>query len=916
MPLSREEIQQNAVAFSEHWQDESKWNEKSFAQSFVRDFLAVFGINAIDMGKYERRVGDGFADYLLPKAIAVEMKSHGKNLEAAYKQLLEYVLPLPADEMPELLMVSDFETIVLHHRSEITKKRYKPIEFKTKDLIDHVDHFRALAGLEKRHEFDEAFEINVRAAEKMANLHDDLERLGYEGHVLEIYLVRLLFCLFAEDTGIFPKDAFLSFVMNSKEDGSDLSGRIVRLFDVLNMPDETRVKRTQLPPDLRAFRYINGGLFKDPLPPADFDAKMRLTLIDCCRFDWSKISPAIFGAMVQGVMDKDKRREIGVHYTSEENILKLIAPLFMDDLRLKFNRVKGDERRLDDFHEHIAKLKFLDPACGCGNFLMIAYRELRRLEIDILRIKKSHQKVLDISVLLKVTIEQFYGIEIEDFPCEVAKTSLWLMDHLMNVQASKELGQYYVRLPLEQSATIVHGNALQIDWEDVVPKSELSYILGNPPYVGHQWRKAEQVADMKLVFRDGNKVGKLDYVCCWYKRAIDYMRNTQIRTAFVSTNSIVQGESVAILWKPFFEAGIEIVFAYRSFRWTNEAKGKAAVHCVIIGFANKSNSKTKWIFSDGKKQKVAHINGYLLDAPDVYTKSRGKPLCKGMPKMSKGSQPTDGGNLILSPDERNELITAYPQTKKWIRRYVSSDDFIHNKIRYCLWLKGVLPADYRPIRQIMQRLKKVADSRQQSPTESVRLAAETPMLFTQVRQHGTKILAVPEVTTERRKYIPIGYLDSSVIASNKIYIVPHASLYLFGMLTSNVHMAWMRVIAGRLGTGYSYSPSVYNNFPLPNVTDKQKEMIEKLAQAILDTRKLFPKNSLADLYDPLTMPPELLKAHRNLDNAVMKLYKFKQNMSESAIVAALMEMYQKLTTPPTMIPEEKTKMQRKKQNKT
>ena len=903
MTLPRETIQTNAADFAEHWQDATKWHEKSYGQSFVRELLVVFGIDAIDKGQYEKRSGEGFADYLLPKTIAFEMKSAGKNLDDAYRQLQEYVIALPDDEIPDLLMVSDFENIVLYRRTAKKKQDRKPITFPTKDLCDYIDYFHDLAGLERHYEFDEQFEVNVRAAEKMARLHDDLERLGYEGHVLEIYLVRLLFCLFAEDTGIFPKDCFLSYVTNSKEDGSDLSGRIVRLFDVLNMPDDVRTKRIQLPPDLREFRYINGGLFQAMLPPADFDAKMRLTLIDCCRFDWSTISPAIFGAMIQGVMDKEKRRAIGVHYTSEENILKVIAPLFMDDLRAKFNRIKGDERRLDDFHEEISRLKFLDPACGCGNFLMIAYRELRKLEIEILRIKKIRQKVLDLSVLLRVNIEQFYGIEIEDFPCEVAKTSLWLMDHLMNREASQELGQYYVRLPLEQSATIVHGNALQIDWESVIPKEELSYILGNPPYVGHQWRNACQVDDMQSVFSDSKRFGKLDYVCCWYKKACNYIRNTSIQAAFVSTNSIVQGESVALLWKPLFESGFEITFAHQSFRWTNEAKGKAAVSCVIIGIARAGIKKTKWIFSEGKKQKVAHINGYLLDFPEVYIKSRGKPLCKGMPKMSKGSQPTDGGHLILSPEERNELISTYPQTKKWIRRYISSDDFIHNKTRYCLWLKGVAPAEYRPIRPMMQRLKKVAECRRNSPTESVRQAAETPMLFTQIRHHGKKFLAVPEVTTKRRKYIPIGYLDSSVIASNKIYIVPGASLYLFGMLTSSVHMAWMRVTAGRLGTGYSYSPSVYNNFPLPNATDNQKVTIEKLAQTVLGTRKQFPQNSLADLYDPLTMPPELLKAHQNLDRAVLKLYGFNKDVSESVIVAALMKMYQKLTTPPTLIPE-------------
>jgi hypothetical protein len=472
--LTWDEIQANAVAFSKRWKD--AWDEKSEAQSFVRDFLAVFGVkDAAAVGRFEKRAqrddGRSFMDYFWKTRIAIEMKTKGKDLPRAYQQLAEYVLHLPAEEMPDLLMVSDFQNIVLYRRTTAEK-----VDFKTKDLRKHIRRFANIAGYETTREIEEQLEVNVRAAEKMARLHDALKDHGYEGHDLEVYLVRLLFCLFADDTGIFPRQSFLNYMQNSKEDGGDLSDRIARLFEILNMPDATRAKRMLLSAELKQFRYINGGLFKNLLPSAEFDTKMRGTLVDCCHFDWNRISPAIFGAMFQGVMDKNQRRELGAHYTSEENILKLINPLFMDELWKEFDRIKTDVAALDRFHEKITGLKFLDPACGCGNFLIITYRELRLLELEILKIKAgSRQLILDISLLLKVSVEQFYGIEYEDFPCQIAQVGMWLMDHQMNLRVADYFGQYFARLPLTQSATIVHGNALTIEWESIVPKYELSF---------------------------------------------------------------------------------------------------------------------------------------------------------------------------------------------------------------------------------------------------------------------------------------------------------------------------------------------------------------------------------------------------------------------------------------------------------
>ncbi|MCL2119847.1 MAG: hypothetical protein FWH27_15630, partial [Planctomycetaceae bacterium] len=607
------------------------------------------------------------------------------------------------------------------------------------------------------------------------------------------------------------------------------------------------------------------------------------------------------GAMMQGVMNKNLRRELGAHYTSIENILKVIHPLFMDDLRSELARVKHDKRRLDDFHEKIARLKFLDPACGCGNFLMIAYQQLRLLEIEIVRIKKSRmkkagQKVLDISMELKVSVEQFYGIEIEDFPCEVARTGLWLMDHQMNLLASKELGQYFVRLPLTQGATIVHGNAHRLDWETIVPKEELSYILGNPPYHGARMMTPVQKEDMRRVFGSLHGVGNLDYVAAWYKKATDMMSDTAIRAAFVSTNSITQGEQVAILWKPLMERGVSIHFGYRTFKWSNEAKGKAALHCVIIGFGITPNKNPKAIFeNDGTKTVVTTINPYLIDASHVFIESRKKPLCD-VPEIGIGNKPIDDGNYLFTEEERKAFLQTEPQAKKWFRPWVGSDELINGYRRYCLWLGDCPPSELRQMPEAMKRIAAVRKFRLASKSEGTRKIAKTPTRFHVENMPKRRYLVIPETSSERRDYIPVGFLEPHNLCSNAIRILPDASLYHFGILTSGVHMAWTRAVCGRLETRYRYSKDiVYNNFPWPEATDAQKANIEKLAQGILDARAKFPDNSLADLYDPLTMPPELLKAHQTLDRAVMKLYGFDNKLTEAGIVAKLMVRYQELT---------------------
>ena len=898
MRLPWDNIQSNAVAFSKRWKDAK--NEEAQAQAFLTDLLRVFGIDDPEsIGDFEYKVPlksgrTGYIDYVWKSKIAIEMKSRGKNLDEAYHQLQTYMQSLTPDEIPDLWLVSDFENIRLYRRSA-----NQIFNFKTKDLRKNIRLFADIAGYETERIIENQIQVNVKAAEKMAKLHNGLKAFGYEGHNLEVYLVRLLFCMFADDTGIFTKDSFYLYIEQSKEDGSDLSFRIFNLFDVLNTPENVRAKRTHLIDLYNQFKYINGPLFKEPLPPADFDAKMRGILLDCINFDWADISPAIFGAMFQGVMDEKQRREMGAHYTSEENILKLINPLFMDELWAEFHLVKTNEKALDNFHNKIAKLKFLDPACGCGNFLIITYRELRTLELEVLRMKNStNQLTIDITPLLKVNVEQFYGIEYENFPCQIAQVGMWLIDHQMNMRVSDEFGLYHARLPLTQSATIVHGNALRIDWEDVVPKRELAYILGNPPFVGASMMSAEQKADAVAIFGKIKLSNSIDYVGAWYHKAAAFIQDTYIRVAFVSTNSITQGEQVAPLWgKMFDEYGVHIDFAYRTFKWGNEAKGKAAVHCVIVGFS-KVPITYKYIYDGNEKITAKNINAYLVDAPNVLIASRSRPLCD-VPTMYLGNKPSDGGNLILKADEKSELLAKEPAAEKLIRRYIGADEFINGKERFCLWLKNVSFADVKKCPSVVERIERVRTFRLASTAKPTVEKAETPHLFFYISQPDTDYLLIPSVSSENRRYIPIGYMDADTISSNLNMIIPGATLYHFGILTSNVHMAWTRAVCGRLKSDYRYTGViVYNNFPWPDATDEQKAQIETLAQGILDAREKYPESTLADMYGETSMPfhPELVKAHRALDSAVMKLYGFpvKKEFTEAHCVAALMERYKKI----------------------
>jgi hypothetical protein len=902
MSLKWTDIGKNARKFVKNWKN-TTGEEKQYDQKYLNDFFEVFGVSKDKYNfQYPVKMGDGatnWIDCLWKGVILIEMKSKGRGkqvLEDAHLQALDYYYRLDKDERPKFILVCDFESFWLYNMESADEE---PVSFPLKDFPKCVRYFDILLGLETRWQPAGNDDLNLKAAYKMASLHDKMAALGYEGHELRVYLVRLLFCLFAEDTGIFGQDAFYDYIHGCKEDGSDLGVRIARLFEVLDMPPGVRERRPLLSDELKHFQYINGGLFKETLRTSDFDAGMRKVLLDCCDFNWEQIKPEIFGAIFQGVMDDQERRELGAHYTSEQNILKVIKPLFLNALWNEFERSKRSDKGLEAFQNKLSSLKFFDPACGCGNFLIVTYRELRRLELAVLKGLRDdyRQQVLDISAICKVNVDQFYGIEYEEFPSQIARVGMWLCDHLMNREAAEIFGGNMVRLPLHQAANITCGNALRIDWNDVISNQELSYLMGNPPFNGARTMQQHQKEDMSFVFGNLRRVGNLDYVTAWYQKAVEYIKGTNIEVAFVSTNSISQGEQPGILWKSLFRYGANINFAYRTFVWNSEARGKAAVHCVIIGFDCTNNAtKVRYLWDEnGIKHVAKNINPYLVDAPDILIDTRSKPFCDE-PYMTFGSMANDNGGLILSKEERDELLEKEPAVGPYIKQFMMGKEFINAIERYCLWLVDCSPGDLRKMPEVMKRVTKVKKHRLESPRQATRKLADTPTLFGEIRQPTKPYLAVPKVSSERRLYVPVGFLLPEVIAGDKIYIIPDATMYHFGIFTSNVHMAWMRAVCGRLKSDYSYSNTiVYNNFPYPVVSDKEKQTIETLAQVIIDTRAKSPESSLADLYDPDVMPPELLKAHKALDKAVMTAYGLKTD-NEAEIVAFLMKRNQELTT--------------------
>jgi len=900
MTLSWNEIKDRALKFSKEWADYS--NEEADAKPFLVEFFNIFGIYSKKVATFEHRVKklderDGYIDLLWKGTILIEMKSRGKNLDRAYQQARDYLHGLKQHELPKYILVSDFEIFKLYDLEDESV-----VEFKLNDLVNHVQHFGYLLGYQKK-VYKEQDPANIKAAELMGKLHDRLKEIGYDGHPLEVYLVRLLFCLFAEDTTIFNKQQFQDYItFRTQEDGSDLAPKLQELFQVLDTQPEKRFKN--LDEQLADFPYVNGKLFHEILPMASFDTKMRTALLECCYIDWSKISPAIFGSMFQSVMNPKERRNLGAHYTSETNILKLIKPLFLDELWAEFENVKNNKNKLPEFHKKISQLKFLDPACGCGNFLVITYRELRLLEIAILRATyKNGQGVLDIREIIWLDVDMMGGIEYEEFPARIAEVAMWLIDHQMNMQISNEFGQYFARLPLKKSANIVHGDALEVAWEVTFAKDKLSYIIGNPPFIGSKMMNQYQRDQIVKQFENAEGSGVLDYVSGWYIKAAKYIQDTKIKVGFVSTNSICQGEQTSILWgQMLHKYQIKIHFAHRTFKWSNEAKGNAAVHCIIIGFANyETNDKSIFEYEDIKGEpheiKVKKINPYLIEGNDNLILSRSNPICN-VPKIVFGSMPNDGGNLLFDKEFKKNYLEEEIQGEQFIREFTGGEEFINKIERYCFWLKDANPSELKKCPKILERVDKVKEYRLKSTRPTTNKLAQYPTLFGEDRQPNSDYILIPNLSSGLRRYIPIGFKSKEVIASNLALIIPNASIFHFGILTSFMHMVWVRYTCGMLSTSLRYSNKlVYNNFPWPeNPTEKQIKLIEEKAQKVLEIRLSFPNSSLADLYGNLTMPTTLIKAHNELDKAVDLAYRSQAFTSEANRMAYLFELYEKYTS--------------------
>ncbi len=906
MPLSWNEIRDRAVAFVREWENET--SEDAEAKSFWDDFFKVFGVNRRRLASFEHNVkkasgAQGFIDLFWPGILIAEHKSRGRNLDSAYSQAADYFPGLKDAELPRYIIVSDFARIRLCNLDTGDQA-----EFPLTDLPKNLALFGFIAGYESR-SYKEQDPVNIRAAEKLADLHDALLRVGFEGHALEVTLVRILFCLFADDTGIFmPRGAFEDFVRDrTSDDGSDLAPRLNQLFEVLNTPAEKRL--TNLDEQVAAFPYVNGKLCEKVLRQASFDRSMRETLLACCELDWGTISPAIFGSLFQGIMDAKVRRNLGAHYTSEKNILKLIGPLFMDDLRAEFERIKGQPAKLKTFHEKLGTLNFFDPACGCGNFLVISYRELRLLELEVIQRlygKELQQLSLDaIDQYVKVDVDQLNGIEIEEWPAQIAQVAMWLIDHQMNLKVGAAFGHTVVRIPLVKSANIVHDNALRLEWNDVLPADRCNYVLGNPPFLGKQVQAKDQKADLARVYGDAKGAKELDFVAAWYVKAARYIGLTT-RCAFVSTNSIAQGEQVGLLWSHLKPHGIHIHFAHRTFRWSNEASGVAAVHCVIIGFGKQPASHPALFDYDdiaGEPHRIEakSINAYLVDGPDVLLPARTAAICP-VPSMLYGSKPADGGFLLLDDQDRGQLLDDEPAAERWIRPFISAHEFLHGKSRWCLWLANLPPGELKRLPKITARVEAVREFRRASTKKQTAELAATPTLFAEIRQPSSHYLLVPAHSSENRRFIPLGYMPPEVINGNSNLAVPDAPLWAFGVMSSTMHMAWVRTVCGRLKSDFRYSNTiVYNNYPWPlDATQVHRDAIERAAQGVLDARATFPDATLADLYDPLSMPPALVKAHQTLDRAVDAAYVpsggKKTWASDAERVAFLFELYQRLTS--------------------
>ena len=911
-----------AAAFAKRW--EGRGYEKGESQTFWIELLTeVFGVeNPSTFIRFEQQAQldhTSFIDGMIDSThVMIEQKSLGKHLRQPIRQsdgtqltplqqALRYSTVLPYSERPRWIVTCNFAEFDVY---DMEHPQREPEHIFLKDLEKEYYRLQFLVENQEAAHLQKETEVSMKAGEIVGKLYDalvgqydidDPQSLRY----LNILCVRLVFCLYAEDAGIFGKrDMFHDYLAHYQAE--DMRMALVSLFEVLNTPADKRSRYIKA--ELAAFPYTNGGLFAEEIDIPQFTDELRETLLQHASldFDWSEISPTIFGGVFESTLNPETRRSGGMHYTSIENIHKVIDPLFLNSLQAEYehcveeNNIKKRLVRLHRLQDKMAALNFFDPACGSGNFLTETYLSLRRLENRIIQKIYSVEQLDAFKNPIKVSIHQFYGIEINDFAVSVATTALWISEAQMMAETEKIIQHDLNFLPLKSYANIVEGNSLRIDWNSVCPKEELDYIIGNPPFVGYSLQSKEQKADLLNIFVDEKgktykTAGKIDYVAAWYYKAAQMMKGTSIRTALVSTNSITQGEQVAAIWKPLKEMfGVHIDFAYRTFRWDSEASLTAHVHCVIIGFSEVNNHDTKLLFDNGQIIEAKNINGYLCDAPDIFIVSNTKTKTSSIPIMTTGNRPADGGHLIIENDEYNDFVTQEPKAKTFIKKLLGSSEFINNKKRWCLWLVGATPHELKSMPLVMKRIKLCKEDREKSPDAGRRKLADTPTIFRET-QNPKNYIAVPKVSSERRKYIPMGFLHEDTIPTDLLFIIPNATLYHFGILESNVHMAWMRAVCGRLKSDYRYSKDiVYNNFPWPLPTAEQKARIEQSAQAILDARALYPDSSLADLYDPALMPRELLLAHRQNDRAVMQAYGFRLNMTESECVAELFKRYSEM----------------------
>ena len=907
-----------AEKFARRWK--GRGYEKGDSQVFWTELLTeVYGVeNPSGFVCFEQQAmldHTSFIDVMIPTTrVMIEQKSLGKDLRTPIKQsdgsmlnpfqqAQRYIMGLPLSQHPRWIVTCNFAEFDVY---DMENPKGEPQRILLKDLGKEYYRLQFLVMQGNEH-LQKELEVSMKAGEIVGKLYDAfLER--YEGtaskadlHNLNVLCVRLVFCLYAEDAGIFGKDQFVDYLQTFRPENMRMA--IIDLFRVLDTPTEERSRF--LEPKLKAFPYVNGSLFRqqpgEDIPPVNDSMADLLVNRASLNFNWSEISPTIFGAVFESTLNPETRRSGGMHYTSIENIHKVIGPLFMDSLKQEFDDVKdmpkGKQRaaKLKQFQDKLASLTFFDPACGSGNFLTETYISLRRLENEVIKELYSTRNLDLFDNPIKVSIHQFYGIEINDFAVTVATTALWISESQMIAETERIISQDIDFLPLKSYANIHEGNSLTTDWETIVPKDKLSYIIGNPPFVGARLMSESQKEDVLTIFgAKWKNAGNLDYVCCWYKKAADMMRGTSIRSALVSTNSVSQGEQVANLWAPLMADGLKINFAHRTFRWDSEAQLKAHVHCVIIGFSYE-DTKTKTLFDGEQPKLVSHINPYLVEAPNTFIYGRSNPLAD-VPQIGIGNQPIDGGNYLFEKEEMEEFIKSEPLSAQYFHPWYGAVEFIHQRPRYCLWLGDCTPAELRRMPHCMKRVENVRNFRLKSKRASTLKLADRPTRFQVENMPEGSSIIVPKVSSERRKYVPMGFIEKGTFASDLVFLIPNATLYHFGILESNVHMAWMRAACGRLKSDYRYSKDiVYNNFPWPNPTDEQRENIERTAQAILDARAKYADSSLADLYDPVLMPPELRKAHQDNDRAVMQAYAFSLKMTESDCVAALFEQYSKMT---------------------